>query len=142
VRLVRAVPCGTLVAAPEREDHEMSQTIFERVGGFATVRRIVSSFYEKVLDSPTLSPYFERIEMRRLVDHQTRFISSVMGGPASFTDDHLRRVHEGLGISHDEYAELAGHLRESLEEHDVSPADADEVHKAIVRRERFIVERP
>ena len=28
----------------------MSQTIFERYGGFATVRKIVSTFYEYVLE--------------------------------------------------------------------------------------------
>ncbi|MBE0409295.1 MAG: hypothetical protein IBX69_06140 [Anaerolineales bacterium] len=55
----------------------MKRSIFERYGGFAKVNRIVSSFYDKVLDSPITSPYFVNIDMRRLIDHQTRFIASL-----------------------------------------------------------------
>ncbi|HEU0236488.1 MAG TPA: group 1 truncated hemoglobin [Candidatus Limnocylindrales bacterium] len=116
-----------------------STTIFERAGGFATVRRVVSSFYERVLDSPALAHYFEHIDMRRLIDHQTKFISAVMGGPGSFTDDHLRRVHQHLGISHDEFAEVADHLRAALEEYDVAPDDVAAVEAAVRRREPVIV---
>lgn len=117
----------------------MATTIFERAGGFATVRRVISSFYERVLDSPNLARYFEHVEMRRLIDHQTKFISSVMGGPGSFTDEHLRRVHEQLGITHDEFLEAAGHLREALEEHDLESADVDAVYAAVLRREPVVV---
>jgi truncated hemoglobin YjbI len=36
----------------------MNATLFERVGGFARVRLMVSDFYERVLDSTLLAPYF------------------------------------------------------------------------------------
>lgn len=71
----------------------MRHTIFERYGGFAKVSRIVSSFYDKILESPITSTYFDNIDMRRLIDHQTKFIAYVMGGPASYTNDQLERVH-------------------------------------------------
>ena len=51
-------------------------TMFEKYGGFAKVSRIVSSFYDKALDSPILAPYFTGVDMRRLIDHQTKFASS------------------------------------------------------------------
>ena len=57
----------------------MASTMFERYGGFASVSKIVSEFYDKVLDSPSLSPFFDGIPMKRLVDHQTKFIAQVMG---------------------------------------------------------------
>ena len=38
----------------------MASTMFERYGGFATVSKIVSAFYDKVLDSSILAPYFDR----------------------------------------------------------------------------------
>ncbi len=31
--------------------------------------------------------------MPKLIDHQTRFISFLMGGPASYTDEHIAHVH-------------------------------------------------
>jgi len=31
----------------------MATTVFQRCGGFATVRKVLSVFYDKMLDSPT-----------------------------------------------------------------------------------------
>jgi hemoglobin len=120
----------------------VSQTIFERAGGFATVRKVVSSFYDSVLGSPTLSPYFENVEIRRLIDHQTRFISSVMGGPAAFTDDHLARVHAPLHITHGDFEEAVRLLREAMDDHGLQPADIDDVVREVRRREGVIVSEP
>ena len=119
----------------------MATTVFERCGGFATVRKVLSDFYDKMLDSPTLSSYFENVDMRRLVDHQTKFVSSIMGGPASFSDDHLRRAHAKLGLSRAELLEMAELLRETLEDFDLEPADIDHVCGEIMKRESLIVTR-
>lgn len=117
-------------------------TIFERYGGFATVRRVVSTFYDSVLDSPVLAHHFEEVDVRRLIDHQARFVSSVMGGPASYTDEHLRRVHERLGITTAEFREMIELLEEALEEFELAEADIEYVLAAIRHREGVIVTRP
>jgi len=119
----------------------MAQTIYERAGGFATVRKIVSDFYDKVLDSPRLQRHFEGIDMRVLIDHQTKFIASVMGGPAAFSDDALERVHKHLGITQQDFAEMTELLRETLEDFDLAESDVDEVCRQITKRERVIVSR-
>lgn len=118
----------------------MTLTIFDRNGGFATVRRVVSDFYEKVLDSPVIAHHFEHVDMRRLIDHQARFVSSVMGGPASYTDEHLRRVHARFTITTEEFREMVSLLEEALEDHDFSDADIGEVLAAVRRREGVIVQ--
>lgn len=113
--------------------------MFDRYGGFATVRRVVSAFYDDVLDSPLLARHFEHVEMRRLIDHQVQFLSSVLGGPASFSDEHLRRVHRRLGITTEEFRELLAILDETLEDFDFSAADREEVLASVRRREGVIV---
>jgi hemoglobin len=50
----------------------MAPTIFERYGGFGTFHQVVSVFYDRMLASPVTSPYFANVDMRRLIDHQTR----------------------------------------------------------------------
>ena len=120
----------------------MAQTIFERFGGFASVRRVVSAFYDSALESEILSPYFEDVDMRRLLDHQTRFISAMMGGPGSYTDAHLERVHARLGITRAAFEEMAKLLGYALEDHDMGAADVKAVLKEITTRERLIVTRP
>lgn len=116
-----------------------SLTIFERYGGFAVIRKVVSEFYDRVLASPVISHHFEHVDMRRLLDHQARFIASVTGGPASYTDEHLRRTHERLGITTAEFREMLELLAETLEDFDFAQADVDEVLSQIRRREGVIV---
>ena len=117
----------------------MNQTIFERNGGFATVRKVVSTFYEYVLEDEVVSPYFAGVDMRRQIDHQSKFISAVMGGPASYSDEHLQRVHARLGINHEAFVVISGLLQEAMEDHDMAPADVDAVVKAFGAREHLVV---
>ncbi|RDD60675.1 truncated hemoglobin [Ferruginivarius sediminum] len=119
----------------------MAQTIFERYGGFSFVRKIVSAFYDRVIDSPDLQGYFANVEMPRLIDHQTKFVAQMMQGPASFTDEQLRRVHQPLAIGPAEFQEITELLCETLEDFDFDPADIDFVRAQVLRREPFIVSR-
>jgi hemoglobin len=119
----------------------MPPSLFERSGGFATVSRIVSAFYDKVLDSPRLSPYFAGTDMRRLIDHQSKFIAQVMGGPVSYTNDALERTHAHLGIDQQSFDEVVGLLTETLLDFEVPAADVAMVERQLRDRARYIVAR-
>jgi hypothetical protein len=91
---------GIIFLSEKNEEmRTMRQSLFERYGGFAKISKSVMSFYDKLLSSPMLSPYFAKTDMKRLIDHQTKFVSSLMGGPASYTSEHLERVHAHLNIT-------------------------------------------
>lgn len=117
----------------------MSKSMFERYGGFASISKIVMAFYDKVLDSDVIGHHFEDVEMSRQIDHQTKFIASVMGGPASYTDDQLHRVHAHLGIDQEQFDEMTALLQETLEDFDFEAADIDEVMGQIRGRARHII---
>lgn len=114
-------------------------TMFERYGGFATVSRIVSAFYGQVLDMPALAGYFENTDMRRLIDHQTKFVAAVMGGPASYTNDQLARVHSGMTIRSEDYDTVVSILRETLEDFELDETDIAAICRDVMDRKRFIV---
>jgi hemoglobin len=120
----------------------MEATIFDRYGGFAKVSRVVSSFYGRVLDSPILAPYFDGVDMRRLMDHQTKFIAYLMGGPVSYSTEHLARVHAHLGIDDASFDEITTVLRETLEDFDFDESDISTVYGRVVSYRPFIVSRP
>jgi hemoglobin len=119
----------------------MARTVFERYGGFAKINRIVLAFYDKVLSSPVTSPYFANTDMRRLIDHQTRFIATVMGGPASYTNDHIERVHAHLGVTEPAFLEMVDLLSETLEDFDFAEEDIASVIDQIMSRKNFVVTR-
>jgi hemoglobin len=112
---------------------------FERAGGFASVSRLVMTFYDRVLDSELLAPWFETTDMRTLVDHQTKFVASLMGGPAAYSDDALRRVHARLRITRAAFDEMKHLLGEAMEEHGIAEADVAHVMAEIEHRAPVIV---
>lgn len=117
----------------------MARTIFERLGGFGQVRRIVATFYDKVTASPSLGRYFEHVDMAALIDHQTKFVAGVTDGPVALNDEALRRAHARLGISRAEFAEIVQLLGEALEEHEVASDDIDQILARVQAREKLIV---
>jgi hemoglobin len=116
----------------------MAQTIYEKYGGFGTVNRIVMSFYDRLLDHDELGDYFEDIDMKSLIDHQTKFISSLLGGPVSFDNDHLQRAHAHLNISSEDFDEMKNVLAETLSDHGVVAADVDTVIGAVEARRGYV----
>lgn len=117
----------------------MRSTIFQRYGGFASISKIVMSFYDKMLDSPVTSPYFANIDMKRLIDHQTKFIAQVMGGPVSYTDEQLERVHAHLDITEVAFMEAMELLEETLEDHDFANEDIRQVQGEMIDRKNYVV---
>jgi len=117
----------------------MAQTVFERVGGFMVVRKIVSAFYDNVLDSPLVQHHFAEVSMPRLIDHQTQFISQLLGGPVRISDETLQHAHARLRITPQEFEEIGRLLRKTLEEAGLDSVDIAFVMREVRRREPLIV---
>ncbi len=119
----------------------MSKSLYDKYGGFKTVSRVVITFYELVLDSDVVGHHFDDIDMGRLIDHQTKFMSSLLGGPVSFGDERLRTVHRGLIITHAEFDEIITLLAEALQMHGMEQGDINMVRQAIETKRGVIVAR-
>lgn len=118
----------------------MKKSMFEKYGGFSTWRKVVSSFYDNILDSPTLQHYFAGTNIERLIDHQTKFVIYIAGGPASVSDEHLARAHKKMGITQEELDEMSTIFRENLEDHDLEDDDIEFLVNEILKRSHLIVE--
>jgi hemoglobin len=117
----------------------MAGTLYEKYGGFKTVSRIVMDFYEEALDSDVIGDFFADVDMPRLIDHQTKFIASLMGGPASFSDERLAIVHRQLGIGHSDFDEVARLLARTLSAHGMAEADVQAVLQEVEAKRSLIV---
>jgi hemoglobin len=59
----------------------MVGTMLEQCGGYSRVAQMVFVFYDRVLQSPRLRSFFVGVDMRRLIEHQTKLLCSLMEGP-------------------------------------------------------------
>ncbi len=96
-------------------------------------------FYEMVLDSDVVGPFFENVDMARLIDHQTKFISFLLGGPADYADQRLAQVHAHLGVTHAHFDEIKEILLEALQNAGFDDEDAAAVLREIEARRSVIV---
>lgn len=126
-------------AAAER-GFRMEKTLFEKYGGFSTVSKIVLDLYDRLLDDDDVGPFFDDVEMRRIVDHQTKFVSTLMGGPASYTDDQIRKMHDHLAIGPTHFDRLRALLTETLRDHGVEEDDIAIVVGAFEVRRGLVVD--
>ena len=117
----------------------MEKSVFEKYGGFAQISRIVLDFYDRLLDDDDLGPFFEDIDMARIVDHQTKFIATVLGGPVSYTDEQIRVMHRHLTIEPAHFERLKVVLADTLEDHGMAEEDVALVVAAFEARRGLVV---
>src|SRR3954463_8926996 len=68
-------------------------TLYEQIGGEPAVDAAVESFYRKVLTDDRISRFFDDIDMDRQSAKQKAFLTMVLGGPARYTGQDMRRGH-------------------------------------------------
>lgn len=118
----------------------MEKTLFEKYGGFSTISKIVLSFYDRMIEDDDVGPFFDDVELPRLIDHQTKFISSIMGGPASFSDDHIQRAHRNMIIRNHHFDRLKEIVAETLADFSVEPDDIATILAGFEQRRHLLVE--
>ena len=106
-------------------------TLFEKIGGLAPIGQVVRQFYRDVLSSPRLAHHFEGIEMERLIDHQTKFLSHALGGPVEYSGRSLAASHKNLNISREDFAEVAQILQEALEDAGLTDEDIAQIMEVV-----------
>jgi methyl-accepting chemotaxis protein len=89
-------------------------TLFEQVGGRDAVVAAVDELYVRLLADGELAPYFTGKDLGRLKSRQVQFISAALGGPDRYRGRSMRTAHSQLGITHDHFDRVAGHLGDAL----------------------------
>ena len=114
-------------------------SMLERYGGVKFVMRFTLKFYDRVLASMRLAPFFAHANMQELVEHQAKFISAVMGGPASYSNATLHDMHANLAIDDQAFDEMIQLFRTTLEESKLDDTDVEAIMADLNARRAYIV---
>jgi hemoglobin len=121
-----------------------AQTLYQRLGGYDVIAAFTDSWLGRVLGDPLLSPYFRGMSndtkgrARQLI---VDFIAASTGGPTIYTGRDMKTLHEGLGISREEYDALLQHAATTLDEVKVGAPAKDELLRWMTSLEGDMVER-
>jgi len=118
----------------------VTDTLYNKLGGAATVTSIVRDFYERVCADTELQTYFVGVDMNGLIEHQIDFISAALGGPVERESFDLEEAHRGLGIDDRAYDMVVGHLAAAVGAFDPSPGDVKTILDLVESLREQVVE--
>ena len=108
-------------------DRSNRVTLYERIGGEATVTRLMDSFYERVLADPELAPFFAGVSLQKVRSMQTLFFCAALDGPFEYSGRPLATVHYGRGIRPPHLARFVGYLLATLRDLHLDENDVLEI---------------
>ncbi|WP_135305151.1 group I truncated hemoglobin [Haloarcula amylovorans] len=115
-------------------------TLYERLGGEDAIAAVVDSFYDRVIDDDRVAHFFEGTDMQQQRAHQTQFLSSIMGGPVTYSGGEMDSAHSHLDIHPTHFAVIAELLEETMVEFDIAESDRQAVLDALTQYEDAIVQ--
>jgi hemoglobin len=131
-----AAPAAAQASAPATAP---AQSLYDKLGGEATIKAVVEEFYRRILADRRLAPIFAGVEMGRLKRHQALFISQALGGPRAYDGRSMAEAHAHLDISAAHFDWVAGHLVATLRHFKVGQADIDTVLGVVAPLKALIV---
>ncbi|WP_267643212.1 group I truncated hemoglobin [Haloarchaeobius amylolyticus] len=115
-------------------------TLYEQLGGEEGISAVVDSFYDRVLADDRVAHFFEDTDMQQQRAHQTQFLSSVAGGPVTYSGEEMDEAHDHLDIHQEHFEVIAELLEETMVEFDVDEDDRQAVLDAVAQYEDAIVQ--
>lgn len=92
-----------------------AQTLFYKYGSPIT-DGVSELFYDRVLADPSLTPFFEGIDVNLLRDHMSDVLSVITGGPNLYKGRDLKTIHARFGIGITDFDKILDHMVASVEE--------------------------
>lgn len=134
-------------------------TLYERLGGRDKIAAFVSDFTTRVIADPRVN--FERKDVKtnwvggkykawpataenieQFRHHMTEFLVVATGGPAEYTGRDMKKVHEGMRITNNEFDAMVGDIKASMERQGYATREIRDLLAIVETTRKQIVEKP
>lgn len=120
------------------------QTLYDRVGGDATFRKLVDAFYARIEADPILRPMFPD-DLEPGKEYQYLFLTQYWGGPARYNEmrghPRLRMRHAPFPITEDARDAWVGHMKAAIDEAGIAEPDRSQLFEYFDRAATFLINR-
>lgn len=119
------------------------ETLYHRVGGEPTFRRLVDAFYAGVADDPPLRSLYPEADLAPAAERLRLFLEQYFGGPTTYQQvrghPRLRLRHQPYAVTPDQRDRWLRHMLSALDSLAL-PAEQDAaVRDYVVRAADFLV---
>src|SRR3954453_16416545 len=132
VRLGRTVRCvvepcrvGDNRQVTTSADGRQEHTFYDAIGGYPTIVKIVTCFYEGVAEDEVLRPLYPEEDLAPAAERFTMFLVQYWGGPTTYSDTRghprLRMRHAPFAVTPKAGDHWLAHFRAGLDEVGLTP---------------------
>jgi truncated hemoglobin YjbI len=121
-----------------------SSALYDKLGKNEGITKVVNGFVGRVLVDSRINGYFlnQKVDGAALTACLVKQLGSATGGPEKYDCKDMKTVHKGLGISKQDFDDLAGDLVDELKANKVEQADIDTIVGVLAPMAADIVEDP
>jgi hemoglobin len=102
-------------------------SLYQRIGGAESLRRIASDLVDAHIANPIIAPRFRAIDQKVAKQHAFEFFCMGSGGSETYTGRDLREVHTGMNVSEQEFLASIDDLMMVLQRNGVGEREQQEV---------------
>ncbi|NEU72737.1 group 1 truncated hemoglobin [Hassallia byssoidea VB512170] len=88
--------------------------LYDKLGGQATLDKVVQDFHKRILADNTLQPFFANTDMEKQRQHQVAFFSQIFEGPNQYSGRTMEKTHAGMNLQQSHFDAIVSHLKESM----------------------------
>ena len=109
------------------ETQTPSATLYQRIGGAESLRRIAGDLVDAHIVNPIIAPRFRAIDQTVAKQHAFEFFCMGSGGSEPYTGRDLREVHTGMNLSEQEYLAAVDDLMLVMEKNNIGEQERKDV---------------
>jgi len=94
----------------------MKQTLYDAIGGLATLQNVHKIFYNKIYAHEWLQKFFAGHDQQAIEDRQSAFMAEKMGVHGAYAGKEIKMVHEAMYITRELFDVRHALLEDSLKE--------------------------
>jgi hemoglobin len=98
--------------------------LYEKIGGQATVEKVVDAFHKSVLADSSVSGYFAKTDMAKQRAHQIAFFTQILEGPKQYAGRPMDKTHTGMKLQQAQFDTIVKHLSAAMAASGVAADDA------------------
>ncbi len=123
------------------------KSLWDRLGGESAVKSVAHDFVAAAAKNPKVNfsrggKYkFDGKTVTHLEKQIVDFISSVTGGPFTYTGKSMKAAHMGMGITEAEFNAATTDLNDALKTHNLPRKETDELMAIVLGAKKDIVEK-
>ncbi len=138
MRLVHAAACATLLAcspalgAELEAVNETAPSLYDRLGAWDGIHRIVSDTVALHESNPAIRHYFRSIDRKRLIASVTAFFAAGSGGPDCYKGRDMTTAHAHMGLTPADFDAAVSDVMNALAQNAVGQREQDEVRAILL----------